>query len=361
MLTVLKGWMERFFSDEEALIFLLILISSFAIIISFGRVLAPVFIAIITAYLLQGGMHFCKRKGLGHLLSTIIMFTLFVGFFLSLLLVVIPATISQAGQLFYELPNMLGQGQELLMLLPEKYPELIAEHQVQDWISQSGTEMATFGQWLLSFSIHSIPGAITILIYLVLVPILVFFFLKDGSQITGFFVSFLPRDRKLMNTIWAEMEQQIANYIRGKAVEIFIVGGVTYVGFISFGLNYAELLAILVGLSVLIPYIGAAVVTVPVALIAYFQFGYGETLFYCLLVYGIIQALDGNVLVPLLFSEVVNLHPVAIIVAVLGFGGIWGFWGVFFAIPLATLFKAVLTAWPQAVKKVEPQQSIDEV
>jgi putative permease len=361
MLTVFKGWMERFFSDEEALIFLLILISSFAIIIGFGRVLAPVFIAIIMAYLLQGGMHFCKRKGLGHLVSTLVMFILFAGLFLGLLLVVIPATISQAGQLFYELPKMLSQGQELLMLLPEQYPELVTEHQVQNWMNQAGTELASFGQWLLSFSIHSIPGAISILIYLVLVPILVFFFLKDGSQITGFFLSFLPHDRKLMNTIWAEMEQQIANYIRGKAVEIFIVGSVTYVGFIAFGLNYAELLAILVGLSVLIPYIGAAVVTVPVAVIAYFQFGYGETLFYCMLVYGIIQALDGNVLVPLLFSEVVNLHPVAIIVAVLGFGGIWGFWGVFFAIPLATLFKAVLTAWPQAIKKVEPLQTSDEV
>jgi putative permease len=357
MLIVFKGWIERFFSDEEALIFLLILISSFAIIIGFGQVLAPVFIAIVMAYLLQGGMHYCKRKGIGHLVSTIIMFVLFVGLFLALLLVVIPATISQAGQLFYELPNMLGQGQNLLMLLPEQYPELITENQVQNWMSQAGTELASSGQWLLSFSIHSIPGAITILIYLVLVPILVFFFLKDGSQIVGFFLSFLPQDRKLMNTIWAEMEQQIANYIRGKALEIFIVGGVTYIGFIAFGLNYAELLAILVGLSVLIPYIGAAVVTVPVMMIAYFQFGYSEALFYCLLVYGIIQALDGNVLVPLLFSEAVNLHPVAIIVAVLAFGGIWGFWGVFFAIPLATLFKAILTAWPQAVKKVEPLQS----
>lgn len=361
MLSVFKGWIERFFSDEEALIFLLLLISSFAIIIGFGQVLAPVFIALIMAYLLQGGMQFFKDKGFGHLLATIIMFTLFVGLFLALLLVVIPATISQAGQLFYELPNMLGQGQELLMLLPEKYPELIAEQQVQDWMKQAGTELASLGQWLLSFSIHSIPGAITILIYVVLVPILVFFFLKDDQKITGFFVSFLPSDRKLMNTIWAEMEQQIANYIRGKALEIFIVGGVTYVGFVAFGLNYAELLAILVGLSVLIPYIGAAVVTVPVGIIAYFQFGYSETLFYCLLVYGIIQALDGNVLVPLLFSEVVNLHPVAIIIAVLGFGGIWGFWGVFFAIPLATLFKAVITAWPQAIKKATPQQSSDEV
>ena len=63
-------------------------------------------------------------------------------------------------------------------------------------------------------------------------------------------------------------------------------------------------------------------------------------------VYFIIQALDGNVVVPLLFSEVVDLHPVAIIVAVLVFGGLWGFWGVFFAIPLATLVQAILVAWP---------------
>ena len=71
--------------------------------------------------------------------------------------------------------------------------------------------------------------------------------------------------------------------------------------------------------------------------------------------YGIIQALDGNVLVPLLFSEAVNLHPVAIICAVLLFGGLWGFWGVFFAIPLATLFKAVINAWPRT--EPEPAQA----
>ena len=62
--------------------------------------------------------------------------------------------------------------------------------------------------------------------------------------------------------------------------------------------------------------------------------------------YLVIQALDGNVLVPLLFGEVVSLHPIAIIVAILVFGGLWGFWGVFFAIPLATLVNAVIRAWP---------------
>jgi len=354
MLKVMKGWMDRYFSDEEALIFLIILVASFAIIIGFGQVLAPVFIALILAYLLQGGMHACKAKGLGHLSSTIIMFLLFVGMFMTLLLVVIPATIAQAGQLFYELPKMLSNGQDLLMLLPQKYPDLVTPEQVQNWLQQAGSEFAALGQWLLSFSLHSIPGAITILIYVVLVPILVFFFLKDGQQIVQWLVNFLPKKRVFMDTIWAEMDVQIANYIRGKVLEILIVGITTYIAFLIFGLNYAALLAILVGLSVLIPYIGAAVVTIPVAMIAYFQWGWSDSFLWLMVVYGIIQALDGNVLVPLLFSEVVNLHPVAIIVAVLVFGGIWGFWGVFFAIPLATLFKAVLTAWPQGVKRPEP-------
>lgn len=157
----------------------------------------------------------------------------------------------------------------------------------------------------------------------------------------------MPRERELTARVWREVNRQIANYVRGKVWEILIVGSVTFVTFQILGLQYAELLATLVGLSVIIPYIGAAVVTVPVAVIAYFQFGWGSDFGWVIGSYAVIQALDGNMLVPLLFSEVVNLHPVAIIIAVLLFGGIWGFWGVFFAIPLATLVKAVLQAWPR--------------
>jgi putative permease len=121
---------------------------------------------------------------------------------------------------------------------------------------------------------------------------------------------------------------------------------VTFLTFSIMGMQFAMLLSVLVGLSVLIPYIGAAAVTIPVAILAYFQWGLSPEFLWLMLAYGIIQALDGNVLVPLLFSEVVDLHPIAIIVAVLIFGGLWGFWGVFFAIPLATLVQAVLKAWP---------------
>lgn len=347
MLNVLKNWFDRYLSDEEAILFLVLLITAFSIIIGFGQVLAPVFIALVSSYLLQGGMHFLKNRGVSHLVATISMFLFFVISFLTFALIIFPAIWSQATQFIYELPQMLSSGKDVLMLLPERYPEVVTVEQINQWTSQVTEELAHLGQWVVSASLSSIPGVVTVLIYVVLVPILIFFFLKDGHEIMAWMASYLPAKRNFMNKIWNEMEQQIANYVRGKVLEIIIVGVATYAAFLIMGLDYAALLAILVGLSVLIPYIGAAVVTVPVALIAYFQWGWTNEFIYLMAAYGIIQALDGNVLVPLLFSEVVNLHPVAIIVAVLMFGGIWGFWGVFFAIPLATLLKAMITSWPR--------------
>ena len=135
--------------------------------------------------------------------------------------------------------------------------------------------------------------------------------------------------------------------MRGKFWEIVIVGVVTWVVFALLGVDFAILLAVITGFSVLIPYVGAAAVTVPVALIGFVQWGFSLEFAWVMIAYGIIQALDGNLLAPILFSEVVNLHPIAIIVAILIFGGLWGFWGVFFAIPLATVVQAVIRAWPK--------------
>jgi putative permease len=248
--------------------------------------------------------------------------------------------------LLNELPGMLVQWQAQLVHLPEQYPALVSSGQIDRIVASVNGELGQFGQWLLSQSLAGLPVLLTILVYLVLVPILVFFFLMDSDKIIAWLVGRLPRERRMMNEVWTELNQQIANYIRGKAVEILIVGGISYLCFAVLGVNYAALLAVMVGLSVLVPYIGATIATLPIALIGLFQWGLGNEFMVLMIVYAVIQALDGNVLVPILFSEAVNLHPVAIIAAVVIFGGLWGFWGIFFAIPLATLCKAVLNAWP---------------
>jgi len=259
----------------------------------------------------------------------------------------VPVVWQQLTQFVDDLPRMFKQTQELLLRLPEAYPTLFNPGQVTDITSMFTSGITDFTGSVVSKSLATIAPILTFLVYAILGPLLVFFLLKDKHQIVHYMTSLLPRDREVLNAVWFEMDVQIGNYVRGKVEEIIIVGGVTYLVLALFGVNYAPLLAVLVGLSVIIPYIGAAVVTVPVALAAYVQFGWGSDLAWVMVAYGIIQTLDGNLLVPVLFSEAVNLHPVAIIVAVLVFGGLWGFLGVFFAIPLATLVKAILNSWPR--------------
>jgi putative permease len=347
MLNVLKSWVHRFLSVEEAVLFTILLLVTFLIVLTMGSTLGPVLSGIVLAFLMQGFITFLARQNIPEWAAMPLTFLVFLGGFISLLVFVIPLVWAQMAKLFTELPSMIEKGKALLELVPENYPNLITHEQVNSLVELIGAEVARSGQWLLSFSLSQLPVVVSVLIYLVLVPILVFFFLKDKDLIMSWFVSFLPEDRPLMNKIGEEMNIQMANYVRGKVIEIIVAGLFTYVLFKAFGLNYAALLAFFVGLSVIVPYIGVAIVTVPVLLIAWFQFGMSSEFVYVMLGYIIIQGLDGMVLVPLLFSEAVNLHPVVIITAVLFFGGLWGLWGVFFAIPLATLVKSMMNAWPQ--------------
>ncbi|MHC8298467.1 AI-2E family transporter [Pseudomonas sp. ZS1P83] len=354
MFKVLRDWIQRYFSDEEAVVLAVLLFLAFTAVLTLGGMLAPVLAGMVLAYLMQGLVVTLERLRMPGGVAVGLVFALFMGVLLVFIIVVVPLLWHQLITLFNELPGMLAKWQSLLLLLPERYPHLVSDEQVLQAIEVARGEIGKFGQWALTFSLSSLPLLVNIMIYLVLVPILVFFFLKDREMIGQWVRGYLPRERALITRVAQEMNRQIANYIRGKVIEIFICGGVTYIAFVALGLNYAALLALLVGVSVVVPYVGAVVVTVPVLLIALFQWGWSDQFIYLMAVYGIIQTLDGNVLVPLLFSEAVNLHPVAIICAVLLFGGLWGFWGVFFAIPLATLFKAVLDAWPRKVPVVAP-------
>ncbi|MCW8125058.1 AI-2E family transporter [Microbulbifer halophilus] len=355
MLTIVKHWVNRYFSQEEVVLLVLLLLAALVVLATLGQVLAPVLAALIIAFLLQGMVQRLQSWGAPHWLAVSLSCVVLVGTVVALFLVVLPIIWRQLVRLFAELPNMIERGQELLLLLPERYPRLVSAEQIDGIFNTIGSELGNVTQTLLTFSLANLPVLAAVLIYAVVVPLLVFFFLKDSERLIGWCTSFLPHRRPMLRQIWHEMNDQVANYVRGKVIEIGIVALISYAAFLALGVNYALLLAVAVGLSVLIPYIGAAVVTIPVAAIGLFQWGWSSEFFYLILAYGIIQLLDGNVLVPLLFSEAVNLHPVAIILAVLFFGGIWGFWGVFFAIPLATLLKAIMNAWPTVEHQAEWQ------
>jgi len=352
-MNLLTSWFRRTFADPQVVILGIVLIAGVLVVAGLGRMLAPVFASIVIAYLLEAVVIRLQLLGLPRLASVLLVFLLFLASLFFLFFGLVPMLIRQLTQLVQQLPNYITQGQDLLLQLPERYPQLVSERQIERLISSAGSELALAGQQFLTWSLTSVGTVVGLAVLLVLIPVLVFFILKDKDQLIDWFKGYLPVERHLVSSVWADVEAQIANYVRGKAGEIVIVGAVSYVTFISLGLQYSALLATMVGFSVLIPYIGAAVITLPIAFVAYFQWGWGWSFGQVMIAYAIIQALDGNVLVPLLFSEALNLHPVAIIVAILVFGGLWGFWGIFFAIPLATVVQAVLKAWPKISNHVE--------
>jgi putative permease len=346
-LEVIGGWINRHFSNEEAIYLVVFLVAGFLLLITVGGVLAPVLTGMVLAFLLQGLVKKLQSLGINEYIAVYLTFLVFVGALVGLLLFVLPLIIHQLGALQEALPVTVRRLQELIRDLPEMAPGFISSEQVDLWLSMAANEVGGLGRGLVNTLVSQVPSVVGLLIYLVLVPTSVFFFLKDRQKLMGFLLSLLPGERGLLNSVGVEMNQQLANYVRGKFTEIVIVGSVTFVVFQIMGLNYAALLGVIVGLSVLVPFVGAAVVTVPVAIVGVIQFGWTWDFGWVMIAYAIIQALDGNVLVPLLFSEANDLHPIAIIVAVLVFGGVWGVWGVFFAVPLATLVKAVFTAWPE--------------
>ncbi len=346
MFEILQQWYHRHFTDPQTVIFAFILIAGGLLVFILHAHLLPILVAIIIAYLAEGLVAWLHRVNLGRTVAASIVTALMITAILLTFFVLLPLLSKQVTELFREMPNMLGKGQQWLLQLPDKYPDYVSAEQIEEVLTLARTELTSMGQRVVTISLSSVVGVITFLVYMILLPLMVFFFLKDKVVILSWLANFLPEERRLLRTVWAELDIKIASYVRGKVIEVLIIWVASYIAFALMGLNYAMLLSLAVGLSVIIPYVGATVVTIPVALIAFFQWGFTSEFGWLMVIYGFIQFLDGNLLVPLLFSEVVNLHPVAIIVAVVFFGSLWGVWGVFFAIPLATLIQAILKAWP---------------
>ena len=343
---LILNWFKRHFSDPQVVILAVFLLSGGLVIALFGKILAPVLTSLILAYLLEGVVEKFQKLRAPRWVAVLVVFSVFMTALLMFFFALLPKMFQQLAQLVQALPSMLARGQQQLLYLPERYPDFFTVDQIRQIMEVLASELMSLSQRAVSVSVASVRGVVALLIYLILVPFMIFFFLKDKAHITAWVVSFLPENRSLVSRIWREVDQQIGNYVRGKFWEIVIVWSATFITFTLLEVPYAMLLSVFVGLSVLVPYIGAIVMFIPITLIAYFQWGWESETVWVLVAYSVIQLVDGNILSPILLSGVTDLHPLAVILAVILFGGWWGFWGVFFAIPLATLVHAILKAWP---------------
>ncbi len=342
-----RDWLSRHLGGAEALFLLFIVVVSVLLIEFSSAILAPLLASLVLAFLLQRMVDLLESTGCTHGLAVGLTTLLLLILLYGSLLIMAPVVWEQFGALYDSLPRLKGAVVQLVEALDKSLGGSLGKNaaaQAGEFIQQ---EFRRVGSTMLSSGFTTLSNIASVLIYLFLVPLMSYFLLKDREQMmTWFRIHLLPDHNERLAPIWQELKQQMGNYVEGKFTEILIVGGISYAVFVVNRLDYAALLAVAVGLSVVIPYVGAAIVTIPVLLISYAQWGLSAPFFYLCGAYFLIQILDGNLLVPLLFSDAVSLHPVVIIMAVVVFGHLWGFWGVFFAIPLATLCKTLLNTWP---------------
>ena len=346
MFNHLSNIFKRIFSNEETIVFSLIILLTLIIFSLFIGVLTPFIISVIVAYLLVGLQKKIETYNVSQNLATILAFSIFIIIGAAMFVWLIPLLYVQLQSFVLDIPRLFNEFLNFISTLPATFPDLVDSDQISIFFQAVSSELSSITQNIVKSSISGIQSTITVLLYIILFPILVYFFLFDRKNIIEGCLKIIPGDRAMLSQVWSEMDIQLSNYVRGKVLEIFIVGTTAAVLFASFGLNYGALLAVLVGLSVLIPYVGAFSITIPIVIIGILQFGLGSQFYLLIGLYLLLQFLDGNLLVPIIFSEAVKLHPIVIILAVFLFGSMFGFWGVFFSIPLATFIKAVWNAWP---------------
>ena len=346
---ILRDWTNRVFGHTEGLVLLALIAICLAVLLTVGIYLAPVIAGLIVAFALHGIVQKLAAWRVPRIIAIMVVLILFVGAIIALFIVILPLVWAQLQNLAAQLPQLVTALQAILTEFAHDYPQLVPDAFLESLSATAQTQLTNLGGQIVQQVVQQLPNLVWILIFVLIVPISLFFFLKDHQAMVDYLRRVLPKDRPLLDEVGRETITQMGSYIRGKLIEILIVGCVCYIVFSFFGLQFAALLSLLVGISVIIPFVGAAVVTVPIVMVALLQFGWTWDFFFVVLAYAIIQALDGNVLVPLLFTKANDLHPVVIIVAVLAFGGLWGIWGVFFAIPLATFIRAVINAWPTKI------------
>jgi putative permease len=344
MINFLKNFFDKYFFDDEQYAALFIISIGIVILYFLGGIIAPVLVSILIAYILNGLTSFMEEKGNSRILALIVTLIIFGLFYLSIFLF-LPFLSRQILLLVSDIPQIYESVNSFLSNQLAGYG--LQSNQLDEVVINAFSYIPTLFQNALLQLNSGFSAVMNALLYLIIVPFLVFFLLKDRDIFINYAKNLLPQKKNLLTKIWNDLNVQLYGYLRGKGLEMIIVALVTGFVFYLQDVNYSIILAILVGLSVLIPYVGAILVTIPVVLIGLFQWGLDSSFYIFITSYMIIQALDGNVLMPLLLGREVKLHPVIIITAVLIFGGIWGFWGLLLAIPIATFLRAILVAWPK--------------
>jgi predicted PurR-regulated permease PerM len=304
-----------------------------------GPILTPFLIGAILAYFGSPAVTWAERHRVPRTLGTLLAIGLILLLLLALLFVLIPLVQSEVSQLARRLPELAG---ELYgWLAPWLRESFGVELQldlatVKQLISENLSSAETVTIKLLSGVKAGGTVLLGLLINLALIPVVMFYLLRDWNHIVARLDDLLPR-RWLprVRTIAGEIDRVLAEFLRGQLAVMGVLAVYYAVGLSLAGLQFALPIGILTGLLVFIPYVGFGLGLILGVLAALLQWSGWPGFLAVLAVYGVGQLLENYVLVPWLVGNRIGLHPLAVIFALLAFGELFGFAGVLLALPVS--------------------------
>jgi predicted PurR-regulated permease PerM len=350
-------------------------------------VLIPVAVAAILAFLLEPVVKFSMRLRLSRLASIVIVYVAFACFFLGLIIYIAPPVYRQSIALAQNFPSYMTKTEALatstlnqLQKLTEFDPfdakqephsagdqmTVIVRDAIKEagtWIQQKFPDLAVEAGRFVQRSLGGFLGVFGFLLSMILVPIFLFFFLRDSASIADNWSRYLPmRASPLKSEIVSlvgEINSYLISFFRGQLIVSLIDGVMIAVALLFLGLDFAILIGIMVGVLGLIPYLGMMICYIPAVIIAAAQFGDLMHPLLVTLIFILANNIDGIFIAPKIVGESVGLHPLTVIFSVLAWSLILGgLLGAILAVPLTATLKVLLKRYfwdrPASASEAEP-------
>ncbi len=375
------SWFFKWFVDNKAItVFLVALLMGLNILVlskisfiftpllEFGAaVMLPVIISGLLYYLLNPIVDFLERHRVKRIIAISIVFILIALLILWGLAVAIPAIQRQVLSFMKNLPDYLEKANMTIddFLDNKVSPEI--KPQLDEWTSQLSENITS---WASSFSARAvnwvsnlIAVASQVIIALIIMPFIVFYLLRDGKNLKGQIIRFLPtKIRESAGKVLSDVNTQLANYVRGQITVAIVVALMFIVFFKIIGLRYAVTLGVTAGFLNLVPYLGSFLAMLPALVLGLVA---GPEMFVKVVIVFIVeQTIEGRFVSPLVLGSQLNIHPITILFVLITSGAMFGIWGVFLGIPVYASAKVVISAlfeWYKDVSGLYEKDEIEEI
>lgn len=303
--------------------------------------LLPIVISIFLSYLLEPAVDAMENRGMNRTLAVVL---LFIGIFGMIAL----AVVLLSDRLTTEFQHMvsgasLQDPQKLIdqfrANLEISFPSLAKT----GIFAQLAAKASSYGSTFFSTSVESMAHAFSALGTMIIIPFIIFFFLKDSRQLKKLIVQMMPnRSFEMSLSLIHKISLQLGRYIRGQLMDSAIVGFMIIIALSILDLRYAIFIGILAGLANMIPYLGPIVGGIPAALVSVMDNGDFSGVPSIVLAFTVIKIIDDVIVQPIVVSRSVELHPVLVILAIVAGGHLGGIFGMIIAVPLTSIVKVTI-------------------